>query len=191
LELDPEARPLVHFGWDWYLKDGDLFLATVRELRERSVGGPRPLGLTVGAAEAGRDAIRAAGLEDCVRVVDPRDDVRTLYAAAEVFVSTSRVEGEPFAVIEALLSGTPVAATDLPGHREVCGGLESARVAKREPGAMAAAVESLLALSPEARTRAAEATRGQVAARFDLGTWTARMFDRYRRALGAHSEARR
>ncbi len=184
LGLEPGARPLVHFGWDWFLKDGDLFLATVRELLE---GGGQDA-LSVGAGEVGAAAIAEAGLGDTVRVVEPRDDVRTLYAAAEVFVSSSRVEGEPFAVIEALLSGTPVAASDLPGHRDVCSGLEAARVAAREPAAMAAAIRSLLALSPEERRRAAEATRNQVAARFDLGAWTERMFDRYRRALDRGAE---
>lgn len=186
LGLSPEARPLVHFGWDWFLKDGDLFLATVRELLGKEAAGRGPVALTVGAGEAGAEAIRREGLDGAVSVIEPREDVRTLYAAAEVFVSSSRVEGEPFAVIEALLSGTPVAVTDLPGHRDVCGGLEAARVAERRPEALAAAIESLLASPPEARRAAAEATRGQVAARFDLGAWTERMFDRYRRALDRH-----
>jgi glycosyltransferase involved in cell wall biosynthesis len=182
LGLSAQDRPLVHFGWDWFLKDGDLFLAAVRELLGADRAG-QPPALTVGAGEAGVQAIQREGLNGAVSVIEPRDDVRTLYAAAEVFVSSSRVEGEPFAVIEALLSGTPVAVTDLPGHRDVCGGLEAARVAERRPEAMAAAIESLLAEPPEARRAAAEATRGQVAARFDLGAWTERMFDRYRRVL--------
>ena len=185
LGLERGARPLVHFGWDWFLKDGDLFLATVRELVAGRAAGPGPVALTVGAGEVGEAAIQEAGLGDHVRVIEPRDDVRTLYAAAEVFVSSSRVEGEPFAVIEALLSGTPVAASDLPGHRDVCTGLEGARVAAREPEAMAEAVRSLLALSPEQRRSAAELTRSQVAARYDLGAWSERMFDRYRRGIDA------
>lgn len=188
LGLGAGARPLVHFGWDWYLKDGDLFLATVRALLDRGATSAEPLAISVGAGDIGAEAIREAGLESVVRVIEPRDDVRTLYAAAEVFVSSSRVEGEPFAVIEALLSGTPVAVTDLPGHRDVCGGLQAARVAGRRPEAMADAIESLLADSAEERRATAEATRGQVASRFDLGGWTERMFDRYRRALDRHAE---
>lgn len=186
LGLDAGARPLVHFGWDWFLKDGDLFVATIRELLGAGEG-PEPVAVTVGAGDAGARAISAAGLQGVVQVTEPRDDVRTLYAAAEVFVSTSRVEGEPFAVIEALLSGTPVAVTDLPGHRDVCGGLPAARVAERRPEAMAAAIESLLAQPTDTRRAAAEASRGQVAARFDLAAWTERMFDRYRRALDRHA----
>lgn len=180
LGFSPDAGPLVHFGWDWFLKDGDLFVATVRELVDR---GASPLALTVGAGEPGAEAIRSAGLDGVIRVAEPRDDVRTLYAAAEVFVSSSRVEGEPFAVIEALLSGTPVAATDLPGHRDVCGGLETTRVVERRPESMADAIGSLLSSPRAEREQAAQATRAQVAARFGLDAWTERMFDSYLRVL--------
>jgi glycosyltransferase involved in cell wall biosynthesis len=186
LGLGREDAPLVHFGWDWFLKDGDLFLETVRALVGRGEGGSGPVALTVGANDVGAAAIAQLGLEGRVRVVEPRDDVRTLYAAAGVFVSSSRVEGEPFAVIEALLSGCLVAVTDLPGHRDVCGGLETARVAERRPEALADAIESLRALQGDERRRAVESTREQVATRFDLGRWTAAMFDRYSRVLGRY-----
>lgn len=52
----------------------------------------------------------------------PRDALPAWYAAADVFVSTSRSEGSGFALLEALTCGCPaVAVTDLPSHRAILG----------------------------------------------------------------------
>lgn len=47
------------------------------------------------------------------------DDVPSLLAACDVAVSTSRSEGLPFNVIEAMGCGLPVIASDIKGHREL------------------------------------------------------------------------
>jgi glycosyltransferase involved in cell wall biosynthesis len=182
LELPRGARILLHFGWDWYLKDGDLFLAAVRELLDGERGGTA-VGVTVRGGEEARTGIDRLGLQGDVRIVEPVADTRELYGAADVFVSSSRVEGQPFAVIEAICSGAPVVATDLPGHRDICAGLVPCRVVERSPEAMAGAIAELLARPPEEARRAAREARAAVAARFDLEAWTERMLDRYERYL--------
>lgn len=182
LGIPRTATVLLHFGWHWDMKDGDLFLAAVRELAiaqpEREL-----VALTVSVDPAASDAVAHAALGP-VRLVDPSDDVAGFYAAADVFVSSSRVEGEPFAVIEAILSGLPVAATDLPGHRAVCGDLESCRISDRTPAGMANAIASLLGRDPSRAAAERSRARELVAARFDLAGWTERMFVRYEEALG-------
>ena len=40
LGISAEATVLLHFGWHWQLKGGDLFLATVKELLDGRDGGP-------------------------------------------------------------------------------------------------------------------------------------------------------
>ena len=79
------------------------------------------LGVTVGGGDPARELVGRRGLGDLVRVLEPDPDVRRLYAAADVFASTSRAEGMPFSVAEALCSGVAVVASDLPGHRAVAG----------------------------------------------------------------------
>jgi glycosyltransferase involved in cell wall biosynthesis len=56
-----------------------------------------------------------------VRVLGHYDDIRTLLAAADVFLSTARWEGLPLSVLEAMWAGVPVLASDAAGNREAIG----------------------------------------------------------------------
>lgn len=67
-----------------------------------------------GGPERERLACRASalGLEERVRFLGHVENVRALYAAADVFVLSSRYEGVPAVVLEALAAGLPIAATN-------------------------------------------------------------------------------
>lgn len=54
----------------------------------------------------------ALGLRSHVRFVGHVEDVRTLYAEADVFVLSSHYEGAPAVILEALAAGLPIAATN-------------------------------------------------------------------------------
>lgn len=58
---------------------------------------------------------------DRVRFLGPVDDVDGLLGACDLFVYSSRSEGIPNAVLEAMAAGLPVVATDIPGIREAVG----------------------------------------------------------------------
>jgi glycosyltransferase involved in cell wall biosynthesis/SAM-dependent methyltransferase len=60
-----------------------------------------------------------------VRMVGQVDDpglLAALYARASCYLAHSRFESVGITPLEALQAGTPVVATDIPAHREVCGG---------------------------------------------------------------------
>jgi glycosyltransferase involved in cell wall biosynthesis len=59
-----------------------------------------------------------AGLGDRLRRLGYRTDVAEILAASDIFVLPSHFEGLPMSVIEAMLCGLPVVATDIRGPRE-------------------------------------------------------------------------
>lgn len=62
--------------------------------------------------------LRNAGLGSRLRLLGYRSDVAALLAAADIFVLPSTFEGLPMSVIEAMLTGLPVVATNIRGPRE-------------------------------------------------------------------------
>lgn len=61
------------------------------------------------------------GLSDCVTLLGFRPDADVLLASADVFLFSSLVEGIATAVLEAVASGVPAVAFDIPSIREVTG----------------------------------------------------------------------
>jgi glycosyltransferase involved in cell wall biosynthesis len=176
LELPPAATVLVSFVWDWERKGGPLFLDAVARLRARGrdvIAAPVVLGkrLQALAAEHAHDA--------AVRPLEASDDVRPLYAAADVFVTASRAEGMPFAMLEALACGTPVVASDIPSHSFVGDDLPARRLAARDGASIAAAIEAELDDASEARAARVGATRARLEERFSLAGWRERLMTLY------------
>jgi glycosyltransferase involved in cell wall biosynthesis len=68
-----------------------------------------------------RGLIAELGLQDSVLLTGAVDDVAGLLAASDLCVYSSRSEGIPNGVVEAMAAGLPVAAIDIPGVREAVG----------------------------------------------------------------------
>jgi glycosyltransferase involved in cell wall biosynthesis len=168
LGVEGDAPVLLHFGWDWERKGGDLFASAVRALEAE---GRRLVAVSVGAPGA------AAPL----RVAPLGERPQLLYAAADVFVSPSRAEGMPFAMLEALASGVPVAASDIPGQAAMGRGLAACRLTPLDPVALAEAVRSLLDRDPDEAARDAAAARAHIQAELDLQPWSERLLEIYER----------
>lgn len=63
--------------------------------------------------------VKKLGKEKQIRFLGHINDVPKLYAACDAVVSTSRSEGLPFNIIEALGCGVPVIASDIKGHKDL------------------------------------------------------------------------
>ena len=126
----------------------------------------------------------AAALGPRLQRLGYRHDVARLLAAADVFCLPSHFEGLPMSVIEAMLTGLPVVATDIRGPREqVVGGetgllvpVEQMTEAPFEPvdadkfaRELAAAINELMLDEPR-RRKMAEASRRRVEEQF---SWSA------------------
>lgn len=174
------TRAVVAFTWDFEHKGGPLLLDALAQLRRDRAG---VLLITVGGAPAVEAAARERGLSDAVRALEPRDDVREIYAAADVFAAASRAEGMPFSQLEALACGTPVVASDIPGHAFIGASLPGCRLAPRVPAAFAAAIAAELDDDPHRRRARLEATRAELARRVALGPWAHGLLDVYEQVV--------
>ena len=106
-------------------------------------------------------AAAAAALGPRFRRLGYRTDVARLLAAADVFALPSHFEGLPMSVIEAMLCGLPVVATDISGPREmVVAGETGLLVPPGTVDPLAAALQAL-AGDPARRARMGEAGRAR------------------------------
>ena len=133
-----------------------------------------------GAVEA---EVRAAGLEGAVDLAGERHDVPSLLADADVFVLSSRSEGAPLSVLEAMAAGLPVVASAVGGVPEiVADGATGLLVPPGDAAALATALEQVLADSA-LRRRLGAAGRERVRTRFDLAELRRAHLELYAREL--------
>ncbi|MCQ8279237.1 glycosyltransferase family 4 protein [Acetobacteraceae bacterium KSS8] len=103
-----------------------------------------------------------------------RTDIAALLAAADIFTLPSHFEGLPMSVIEAMLCGLPVVATDIRGPREqVVPGVTGLLVPPRSVAPLAAALRTL-ATDAALRARMGKAGRVRAVERYDEAAVVAR-----------------
>jgi glycosyltransferase involved in cell wall biosynthesis len=111
-------------------------------------------------------AVRAAGLGSRVRFLGWRADLDRLYADLDVVVLTSKNEGSPVALIEAMAAGRPVVSTRAGGVEDVVADGVTGRVVPiGDAAAVARAIVDLLEEPAEA-ARLGAAARDAVVTRF-------------------------
>jgi glycosyltransferase involved in cell wall biosynthesis len=122
--------------------------------------------------------IRELGLTDRVFLPGTRADIPRLLRAADLYVCSSRWEGLPLSILEAMMAGLPVIATrvgDIPGVvSEQVGALV-------EAGAPAQLAETMARFVADARLRrdTGTAAAAYAGAHFNLAVWTERMLALY------------
>ena len=98
-----------------------------------------------------------------------RRDLPVIYAATDVFLLTSRNEGTPVALIEAMASAVPGVSTDVGGVSDVIGGDDTGRTRAirrcRRPGARRS---SSCSSSPARRAEMGARARARVLAHYDI-----------------------
>jgi glycosyltransferase involved in cell wall biosynthesis len=122
------------------------------------------------ASDRGEDmeaVFAASGLGPRLRLLGYRADIPAVLAAADIFALPSHFEGLPMSVIEAMLAGLPVVATDIRGPREqVVDGATGLLVPRGEVAALARAL-CHLAERPDLRARMGAAGRMRALDRYD------------------------
>jgi glycosyltransferase involved in cell wall biosynthesis len=101
-------------------------------------------------------------------------DAARLLTAFDVVALSSRTEGTPIVLLEAIAACVPVVATRVGGIPDVIGDGEALLVEPDDPAALAAGVAATIGDSEAAASRATAARR-QVADRFAVAPWLARI----------------
>lgn len=180
LQLTGEG-PVI--GWVGRLsreKGADVFLDALSSVslsgaRASIIGdGPDVLALRAQAVSLGvADRIRWHGL---------LPDAASLYHAFDLWVLSSRTEGTPISLFEAMSAGVPIVATSVGGVPDVISNEEGRLVPAEDPAAMAMAIEAALtdAVGSAARAMAA---RKRLKDHYGVDEWLAAHVSLYRTVL--------
>lgn len=121
--------------------------------------------------------LREAGLGDRLRMLGYRTDVSALLAAADIFTLPSRFEGLPMSVIEAMMTGLPVVATNVRGPAEqVEVGVTGLSVPAGDAQALASALVRLVG-DADLRAAMGQAGRRRALDRYDEAKVVSRTLD--------------
>ncbi len=166
------------------IKQHQLFLEVIQ--RVVSVY-PNAIALIAGDGELRSELegqAAALGIAGHVRFLGWRRDLTTIYGASDVFLLTSRNEGTPVALIEAMATGVPGVSTNVGGVKDV---IDSPDVGVLAPlgnaAALADGVNRLLA-DRALRTRMGALARQRVVDRFGIERLVAEVAALYRELLG-------
>jgi glycosyltransferase involved in cell wall biosynthesis len=106
-----------------------------------------------------QEMIDLSGFSEKIKILGWRNDVPVLLQVMDVFVLPSRWEGLSLAILEAMASGLPVVASDIPGNTDlVDDGVTGYQFKGEVPSSLA---EKLLLLIADPEKRAAMGNRGR------------------------------
>jgi len=165
--LEPEAIVLTHVGRFAPPKNHALLIEAFAQVRAHT---PLYL-LLVGGGEledAVRQQVAGLGLQERVRFLGVRADVPAILNASDLFVLSSRWEGNPLSVMEAMAAGLPVVSTAVGGVPElVREGETGLLVPSGDAAALARALQALVD-DPARREAMGKAARQHAITHFDI-----------------------
>jgi glycosyltransferase involved in cell wall biosynthesis len=142
LGLDPDTPVVGWVGRFIHVKGADVFLDALHLLPE-----PRPIAAMIGyGPEALRigQRIEDLALGSTVRLYSDIRDAGRYYPAFDTYVLSSRSEGLPIVLLEAMAANTPIVATRVGGVPEVLTERGSWLVPPEDPRALAEAISASL-----------------------------------------------
>jgi len=179
-DRSPHRQRIVAVGRLHAAKAYDVLIEAMRLRRDRS--GQHDVEVLIVGEGSERSLLQQmiaeADLEQTVKLVGYQANPLPLVKSADLFCLSSRYEGLPNSLIEAVLLGVPVVATDcFCGPREILqDGKWGALVPPDDPSALAAAIDAALA-NLEALQQRAEAAVPAMAEKYSLAAGLARFDD--------------
>jgi glycosyltransferase involved in cell wall biosynthesis len=187
--LDDDADVVLALGWWPEVKGVDIFLSAMERLAAQH---PSLNALLVGNDQM--DAFLREHLPQTPAWLHTSpfvEDAAWLFAAADIFVSASRHEGQPAAIGEAIACGLPVVMSDIAGTATWGPAPNVLSFPTEDATALAARLEQLLVLPPGARAAARAESRGWGQSHLGHAPWCERLLAAYEELLPPEYVARR
>jgi glycosyltransferase involved in cell wall biosynthesis len=169
------APPPFHLGWVGRVsreKGLDVMVEALPLLRDLQIT------LSVIGDGPDREKIemraRALGVADRIRWHGVVPEAARLFPAFDAFILSSRTEGTPIALFEAMEAGLPIVATRVGGVPDVVSPAEAILTPTEDPSSLAAAIHTLVR-DPAAGAERARAAQARLRSAFAPDTW----LDRY------------
>jgi glycosyltransferase involved in cell wall biosynthesis len=175
-------------GWVGRLsreKGLDVLLSSLSLMRDRPI--------TVAVMGAGREQeslealARASGIAPAVRWLGLVPDAGRFFRAFDIFVLSSRTEGTPIALFEAMDAGIPVIATAVGGVPAVVSEREALLIASEDSVALARALRTIQD-DPSAAHARSIAARERLAEVYGLEPWIERYDHLYAELTGTNEQ---
>jgi glycosyltransferase involved in cell wall biosynthesis len=183
LGLEGDGPMLGWVGRLSYVKGADVALDALALMRNRQV---RLVFVGDGPERATLEAqVTKLGLGGQVRFVGMVKAASSLLNAFDAVVLSSRSEGTPMILLEAIHAGVPIVATAVGGVPDLITPATGTLVPPNDPAALAAAMDEALSHPGAAHARAL-AARIRVADRYSPEAWVSRHLAVYQRVMERH-----
>jgi glycosyltransferase involved in cell wall biosynthesis len=136
-----------------------------------------------------RGRVKDLGLENQFHFLGRRSDVPRLLTESDIFVLSSRREGHPFVLLEAMAGGCACVATRCAGVEDTVKDRETAFLVEIEDSSAMAAAVIKLVRDGELRKRLGSAARKEVRTRHDAKASVAALMSEYEEILSTSPPA--
>jgi len=182
LGLDPDATVVGWVGRLLPVKGADLFIRAFAHLPD-----PRPRGVIIGHG-AEKDAlqaeVRTLGLDETISFHPDITDAGRYFSAFDVYVLSSRSEGLPVTLLEAMATRVPIVAARVGGVPEAIRESDGLLVSPEDPLELAQAITFALSDRAAAAGRVTSASERLVDA-FSFAPW----LEKYEQVYGSVTRA--
>jgi glycosyltransferase involved in cell wall biosynthesis len=170
LQIADQAQWLFMLGWEPIRKGVDLALDAVGRLTQEG----QNIVLGVVGTDQLRQYLNERGADPAcpwLRVIAPTEDIAALFQTAAMFLSPSRNEGLPYAVVEALANEIPVALSDIPSVAWAHDCQAASFFSDGDSHGLEQAIRERLNWSADERQKRTRQSREFVQREFDVKLW--------------------